>query len=150
MSTPPAPNTRLLVQRLHHAAVTPKRASSEDAGYDLHALEDLVVAPGQRVAVRTGIAVRVPDGTYGRVAPRSGLAVKHGIDTLAGVVDRGYTGEIRVVLINHGDTPFAIAHKDRIAQLVLECIVTPDAQEVEALPGTDRGAGGFGSTGVAG
>jgi dUTP pyrophosphatase len=145
MST--TPTTRLLVQRLHHAAVVPKRASSLDAGYDLHALADLVVQPGERAVVPTGIAVRVPDGTYGRVAPRSGLAVKHGIDTLAGVVDQGYTGEIKVVLINHGDQPFTIAHQDRVAQLVLERIATPDTEEVDALPASDRGTGGFGSTG---
>lgn len=139
----------LLIQRLHADAIVPSRAQDEDAGYDLHALEDLVIPPGQRAKIRTGIAMRVPKGTYGRLAPRSGLADKFGIDTLAGVVDRGYRGEVKVILVNHGDTPFTITKNDRVAQLVLERIATPATQVVDSLPESDRGTGGFGSTGVA-
>jgi dUTP pyrophosphatase len=148
MSNPTPNPTHLLVQRLHHTAIVPKRASSQDAGYDLHTIENRVLAPGERAVLRTGIAVRVPDGTYGRIAPRSGLAVRYGIDTLAGVVDQGYTGEIQVVLINHGDAPFTITTHDRIAQLILERIATPETKEVETLPKTHRGSAGFGSSGI--
>lgn len=99
--------------------------------------------------VSTGIAVTVPDGTYGRIAPRSGMAVKAGIDVLAGVVDRDYTAVVSVVLINHGATAYDVRAGDRIAQLLLERIVdNADVIAVDDLVPTARGAGGFGSTDV--
>lgn len=130
-------------------ATLPTRGSVLAAGYDLYSAEDAVI-PGQgQGLVATDISVIVPVGTYGRVAPRSGLAVKHGISTGAGVVDADYRGEVKVVLFNHSQKDFAIKQGDRIAQLVLERIVNAEIHEItaEELDTTERGAGGFGSTG---
>jgi dUTP pyrophosphatase len=152
----------LRVQRLSATARLPVRGSPEAAGYDLAAcLEDadgasrgdftengaITILPGARALVPTGLAFTVPEGTYGRIGPRSGLALRHGIDTLAGIVDRDYTDEVGVILVNLGQEPFVIAHGMRIAQLVIERIETPDIVEVDRLAETARG-GGFGSTGV--
>lgn len=108
-----------------------------------------VVPARGRALLKTDIAIAVPAGTYGRVAPRSGLALKAGIDTGAGVIDEDYRGNVGVILFNHSDADFAVAAGDRIAQLILEAIVTPGVDVVEELDDTARGAGGFGSTGVA-
>lgn len=139
---------KLRIKKRGPKATLPKRGSAQAAGYDLYSAQDCVIAPGQRMGVSTQLSITVPDGTYGRVAPRSGLAVKHGINVLAGVVDRDYTGEIFAVLVNHNDTePFVVKEGDRIAQLILEKIETPEIEEVEELMSTERGEGGFGSTG---
>jgi dUTP pyrophosphatase len=98
--------------------------------------------------VSTGIAVKVPEGTYGRIAPRSGLAVKHGLHIGAGVIDTDYTGEVKVVIFNHNSKKYIIKPGFRIAQLILEQCVTPEVVEVDDLDATDRGSNGFGSTGV--
>jgi len=141
----------LNVQRLVSHANLPVRSTPGAVGYDLFSIDNYVVLPGHRVVVATGISVQLPPGTYGRIAPRSGLAVKHGLDTLAGVIDPDYQGEIKVVLQNL-DTrqPFVIRPGYRIAQLVLESCVTPDVVEIpnENLVVTERGDGGFGSTGA--
>lgn len=108
-----------------------------------------VIPPRGKALFKTDIAIAVPAGTYGRVAPRSGLALKHGIDTGAGVIDEDYRGNVGVILFNHSDVEFTVAAGDRIAQLILEKIETPPIQCVEDLDDTARGAGGFGSTGVA-
>jgi dUTP pyrophosphatase len=147
---PPATGSdeALCVQLLTPAARAPVRASADAAGYDLFAAAAVVVPPsGGRALVPTDVAVAVPPGTYGRVAPRSGLAVKHGIDVGAGVIDADYRGAVSVVLFNHGAAPFAVAAGDRVAQLVLSRIATPAVAVVAHLPSTTRGAGGFGSTG---
>lgn len=138
----------LLVKRLSASATLPVRGSELAAGYDLYSTEGCVLLPNKRAVVPTGIAIRVPEGTYGRIAPRSGLAVKHGISIGAGVVDRDYTGEVKVVMFNHDRNPYVIKPGYRIAQLVLEKCVTPSVEEVDDLDFTDRGDGGFGSTGV--
>jgi deoxyuridine 5'-triphosphate nucleotidohydrolase len=98
--------------------------------------------------LKTDIAIAVPLGTYGRVAPRSGLALKHGIDVGAGVIDEDYRGNVGVILFNHSDVDFIVAAGDRVAQLILEKIETPDVEVVDDLSETVRGGGGFGSTGV--
>lgn len=134
------------VQVLDPGATLPKRQTPGSAGYDLATSEDFEILPGQRRLVKTGLRVAVPEGTYGRVAPRSGLAVRYGIQTLAGVVDGDYRGELGVVLINHGSDPFRASRGDRIAQLVLERVETPDVAVVDDLDDTHRGEGGFGST----
>jgi dUTP pyrophosphatase len=138
----------LLVKTLHPAAKIPRRESRGAAGYDLSSAVDVTIPPGGRAVVPTGIAIAVPEGTYGRVAPRSGLAAKHGIDVLAGVIDEDYRGEVGVILLNTGSAAFSIAAGDRIAQLVLEKIETPLIAVVTDLESTARGGGGFGSTGV--
>ena len=138
---------RLHFKRLHPEAKLPTRGSAGAAGLDLYAVERVTLEPGVRASVRTGLAVAVPAGFYGRVAPRSGLAVRHGIDVLAGVIDSDYRGEILCALVNHGREPFEIEPGARVAQLVVEAIATPEPVWAEDLEETERGAGGFGSTG---
>ena len=135
------------IQLLTPDAKTPVRGSDKAAGMDLHASEDCVINPQERRLVSTGVAVALPNNTYGRVAPRSGLAVKNGIDVLAGVVDEDYRGEVKVALINHGTEPFVVSKGDRIAQLIVESILRPVIEVVDNLEETTRGDGGFGSTG---
>jgi dUTP pyrophosphatase len=141
-SSPP-----LLIKKLSADATTPTRGSAFAAGYDLYASKPTTVPARGKVTVSTDLAVATPAGTYGRVAPRSGLAAKHFIDTGAGVIDADYRGEVKVLLFNHSDTDFEVNKGDRVAQLVLERIYTPDVVEVKNLEESVRGAGGFGSTG---
>ncbi|CAN3374414.1 hypothetical protein DIURU_000709 [Diutina rugosa] len=131
-------------------AILPTKGSALAAGYDLYASENTIVPGRGQALVSTDISIIVPEGTYGRVAPRSGLAVKHGISTGAGVIDADYRGEVKVVLFNHKESDFIVARGDRIAQLVLEVIVNADIAEISEaeLTQTERGAGGFGSTGT--
>ena len=125
----------------------PAYASAGAAGADLRASEAVVIAPGGRAAVATAVRLQIPPGHVGLVWPRSGLAVRHGIDTLAGVIDSDYRGEVRVVLVNHGDAPFRIGRGDRIAQLLLQRVERAAFVAVPSIDDTDRGRGGFGSTG---
>jgi dUTP pyrophosphatase len=126
----------------------PKRASEWAAGADLHAGADVTLAPGERALVPTGLQLAIPAGHVGLVWPRSGLAVRHGIDTLAGVIDSDYRGEVRVLLVNHGAEPFRIRRGDRIAQLLIQRVEQADFVPVAELPPSGRGEGGFGSTGT--
>ncbi|KAG4217397.1 hypothetical protein PC116_g34122 [Phytophthora cactorum] len=137
----------LLVKKLSPNAKLPTRGSPFSAGYDLYASQATTVPSRGKALVETDIAVAVPAGTYGRIAPRSGLAAKHFIDTGAGVVDADYRGPVKVLLFNHSDADFPVAEGDRVAQLVVERIYTPDVVEVQELEDSVRGAGGFGSTG---
>lgn len=138
----------LLIQKLSADARLPTRGSAFSAGYDLYAARAVTIPHQGKALVDTDLAIAVPPGTYGRIAPRSGLAAKHFIDTGAGVIDADYRGQVRVLLFNHDPVnDFAIAAGDRVAQLVLERIVTPDVVEVAQLEASVRGAGGFGSTG---
>jgi dUTP diphosphatase len=125
----------------------PDYASPGAAGADLRASEAVLIAPGRRAAVPTAIRLAIAPGHVGLVWPRSGLAVRHGIDTLAGVIDSDYRGEVRVILVNHGDEPFRVAPGDRIAQLLVQRVERASFAAVSRLEETDRGAGGFGSTG---
>jgi dUTP pyrophosphatase len=139
----------LKVKLLSEDATAPKRMNEFDAGYDISSADDYIIYPGpHHQAVSTKIAVAIPPGYYGRIAPRSGLAFKYGIDVLAGVIDSGYRNEIKVILVNHGDKNFTICTGDRIAQLIIEKIITPPVEIVDELDSTERGMGGFGSTGV--
>jgi dUTP pyrophosphatase len=113
----------------------------------MYSAKETVIPAKGKAMVDTGIAIAVPEGTYGRVAPRSGLASKHFIDTGAGVIDADYRGEVKVLLFNHSEVDFPVKEGDRIAQLVLERIYTPEVTVVEELEESVRGAGGFGSTG---
>jgi dUTP pyrophosphatase len=140
----------LRVQRLDPAARLPALAHEGDAGYDLHALEPAELGPGARASVRTGIAIEIPEGHAGLVLPRSGTAARHGIALVnaPGLIDSGYRGEVKVLLLNTDRTePFTIAAGDRIAQLVLVAVQTPEVEEVAALTASARGEGGFGSSG---
>lgn len=141
-------NESLKIQLRSANATVPTKGSSTAAGYDIYASQPITIPARGQGLVATDISFTVPIGTYGRIAPRSGLAVKNGIQTGAGVVDRDYTGEVKVVLFNHSDKDFEVVKGDRVAQLILEKIV--DAAEivvVDSLEESDRGAGGFGSTG---
>jgi dUTP pyrophosphatase len=133
--------------RVEGAATLPQYASAGAAGADLRASEPTLIAVGGRAAVATGLRVAIPPGHVGLVWPRSGLALRHGIDTLAGVIDSDYRGELKVVLVNHGEEPFAVAAGDRIAQLVVQRVEHARFARREALDDTGRGGSGFGSTG---
>ena len=127
--------------------VLPEYASEGAAGADLRAREAVVLPPGARAAVATGVHLEIPAGHVGLVWPRSGLAVRSGIDTLAGVIDSDYRGEVRVVLVNHGDAEFRIEPGDRIGQLLIQPVARATFSRAPALAATSRGEGGFGSTG---
>jgi len=140
----------LAFSRLSESARPPSRAHEDDAGYDLHAAEDVTLVPGARASVGTGIAVAIPPGHAGLVLARSGLAARHGIALVnaPGLIDSGYRGELRVLLLNTDRSePFAIAAGDRIAQLMVVRVEVPELREEPSLEATSRGGGGFGSTG---
>ena len=138
----------LRVVRLSEKARIPTKGTPLSSGYDLYAATDMIVEPHGKAIVPLDLMVAVPPGTYGRVAPRSGLAAKHFIDIGAGVIDEDYRGPISVVLFNHGDSQFEVKQGDRVGQLICEKIVYPGIVEVSTLDDTDRGEGGFGSTGT--
>jgi dUTP pyrophosphatase len=140
---PPLPLPALLGE----GAFFPEYASAGAAGADLRASEAVEIGPGARAAVATGVRLQIPPGHVGLVWPRSGLAVRHGIDTMAGVVDSDYRGEVRVVLVNHGDEPFRVAPGDRVAQILLQRVERAAFAAVASIDDTERGGGGFGSTG---
>lgn len=131
-------------------ASLPTYATDGASGCDLRANEEVMIYPGKRYAVRTGLFLAIPPGGEAQVRPRSGLALKHGVTVLnsPGTVDSDYRGEVRVLLINHGDAPFEVKNGDRIAQLVFAQTIQAKFSEVDVLDDTDRGTGGFGSTGA--
>ncbi|XP_034290593.1 deoxyuridine 5'-triphosphate nucleotidohydrolase, mitochondrial [Pantherophis guttatus] len=133
--------------KLTDNAFAPSKGSSRAAGYDLYSAYDCEVPAVGKAVVKTDIQVALPTGCYGRVAPRSGLAVNHFIDVGAGVIDEDYRGNVGVVLFNFGKEPFKVKKGDRIAQLICERIYYPVLEEVKVLDETERGSGGFGSTG---
>ena len=129
----------------------PSRATDGSAGYDLHATESFTIAPGQIVKVGTGVRIDFPDGIHGEIMPRSGLAAKYGIDTLAGLIDSDYRGEIIVILANHGHSACHFEDGDRIAQIVFRETTLPDLLVSEdVIAETARGDRGFGSSGLKG
>ena len=153
----------LKVYRLNEDATIPRRANLLDAGYDLSSSEDTCVPPLSRKIVSTGLVISLPQISdlnpsglkfYARIAPRSGLAAKNGIDVFAGVVDAGYRGEIKVILFNSSNENFVVKKGDRIAQMIIETIITPEIEEVSSSEELNsknldaRGDGGFGSSGV--
>lgn len=143
-----ASTMKLFVKKQSATAQLPARATPEAAGYDLFANADLTITAKGKALVDTGIAIAIPAGYYGRIAPRSGLAHKFFIDVGAGVIDADYRGNVGVILFNFGEKDFAVKVGDRIAQLLIEKIANPDVVEVESLDDTVRKDGGFGSTGV--
>lgn len=142
------PSIELLrFKKLDLRAVLPKRGSVLAAGLDICSIEDVEIGPRQRAMARTGLAVAIPPGFYGRIAPRSGLAAKNGLDVLAGVIDSDYRGEICCLLYNTSDEAIVLSAGSKICQLIIEQIITPEAAWSNDLDETARGAGGFGSTG---
>ena len=145
---------RVRIQRLPAARdlPLPSHASAGSAGFDLRAAiaEEVVLRPGERLLVPTGLVLEIPPGWEGQVRPRSGLALRHGVGVVnaPGTIDSDYRGEVAVILINLGEAPFRLRRGDRIAQLVIARVETVEWEEAEALEESGRGGGGFGSTGV--
>jgi dUTP pyrophosphatase len=136
------------VLKCHEHAVLPKRGSNFSAGSDLYSVLDYVIEPKSRCLISTGLKMKFPQDVYARIAPRSGLALKNGIDVMAGVIDPDYTGEIKVLLYNSSNINFEVQRGDRIAQIIFEQFKYPNFSEVTEITETDRSSGGFGSTGV--
>jgi len=145
MSSPASP---LIVRfTVETGGAPPEYGSPGAAGADLRSSAAVEIAPGERAAVPTGLRLEIPPGHVGLVWPRSGLALRHGIDTLAGVIDSDYRGEVKVVLVNHGEEGWRIAPGDRIAQLLVQPVERAEFTAASALETSERGGGGFGSTG---
>ena len=138
----------LYVKKLSESAVLPRQGSSGAAGYDLSSAHSATVPARGQALVNTDLAISIPEGTYARIAPRSGLAYKHSIDVGAGVVDYDYRGNVGVILFNLSDQDFYVNPGDRVAQLIIEKIMTPEVIEVDSLESTQRGPAGYGSTGT--
>jgi dUTP pyrophosphatase len=139
----------LKVQLIHKDAKMPFRANPGDAGLDLYAVEDRVIKPGESALIPTGIVIELPKETEAQIRPRSGLALKHSITVLnsPGTVDEGYRGEIRVILINHGNKDFLVEKHMRIAQMVIAPVLQVQVEQVEQVSDSTRSAQGFGSSG---
>jgi len=143
--------TLLAIKYLTDTAKAPTYGSDAAIGCDVYAdlpEGDRLIQPGERMKIPSGIAICMPEGFYGRLAPRSGIADRDGIDVFAGVIDRDYRGEVQVLLFNSNYKPFLVRHGDRIAQLILERAERGDISVVDTLPDSKRGSGGFGSTGI--
>jgi dUTP pyrophosphatase len=138
---------KLQIKRLHPDAHIPSYAHDADAGMDMRAIEEVTVLPHERVQVKTGIAVAIPEGYVGLIWDKSGISHKGGLKTLGGVVDAGYRGEVLVGVINLGDSAYTFKKGDKIAQMLIQKVEHPEIEEVEKLDETARGEGAFGSTG---
>lgn len=140
----------LKLKRVDPDAKLPYRANKGDAGLDLFSIEEKVIEPGETALIRTGIQIELPKGTEAQVRPRSGLALKHSVTILnsPGTIDQGYRGEINVILINHGRELFQVEKQMRIAQMVIAPVLSVTLEEIDTLSASERGEGGFGSSGV--
>jgi len=134
--------------KISDKARTPTRGSGRAAGYDLYSAINVLIEPRGKAVISTDLFISVPQGTYGRIAPRSGLTIKHSIDVGAGVIDEDFRGLVKIILFNHSDTAFQVNEGDRVAQLICEKIVYPELIEVPFLMGTERGDKGLGSSGL--
>lgn len=139
---------KLYVKKLYPEAKVPQFALAHDAGLDLCAREAITLAPGERKGIPTGIALAIPEGYVGLVWDKSGLALKKGLKTMGGVIDAGYRGEIVVIAKNLSDEPLSFSSGEKVAQLLIQKVEQPLIEEVAELPESERGAGGFGSTGT--
>lgn len=140
-------NMQLQIKKLHPEAKLPTYALPGDAGMDLYALEHVVVAPGQRVQIRSGLAMAIPFGYVGLIWDKSGLSHRSGLKTLGGVIDAGYRGEVLVGMINSSTAEYVVAAGDKVAQMLIQAVVQPELVTVDELTETVRGTGAFGSTG---
>ena len=140
---------QLLVRKLDPNAKLPTRAHDSDAGFDLYSPITVTIGVGATVNIPTGLAIALPEQTVGLIYPRSSLGTRHGIvlSNTVGVIDSGYRGQVMLVLTNNGDKPYTINARDRVAQMIVTPYYAPDVVEVDELDATDRGGGGFGSTG---
>ena len=140
----------LRFKRIHPDAVLPAYAHPSDAGMDVRSVEEIVLPPGKRALVHTGLVMELPPMYEAQVRPRSGLALKSGVTVLntPGTIDSGYRGEVGVILANFGEEAFTVHKGDKIAQIVIAPVTQPEIVETQSVDDTDRGAGGFGSTGI--
>ena len=140
---------KLKIQKITEDAILPSYANPGDAGLDLFSTDNVILAPGDRALIHTGIKIDLPENTEAQIRPRSGLALKHGISLVnsPGTIDQGYRGEIGVIVINHGREPFEVLKNMKIAQMVIKPVWTVQIEEVNNLTNSERGEGGFGSTG---
>ncbi|MDP3970501.1 MAG: dUTP diphosphatase [bacterium] len=139
---------KIEIQKLSKNATLPNYAHEHDAGMDLYSANEIEIPPHSRVLVPTGIAVAISEGYVGLIWDKSGIATKNGITTLAGVIDAGYRGEINVLVHNLSDTPYLVGTRNKIAQMLIQPVITPEIIETEALSSSDRGDKGFGSSGI--
>ena len=141
---------KVLFRKIDSAAKLPEYAHPGDAGMDVFSVADILLPPGGRALVRTGLVMHLPPDAEAQVRPRSGLALKHGVTVLnaPGTIDAGYRGEVGVILINHGSEPFRVEKGMKIAQIVVAPVVRAEIAETAESDSTDRGSGGFGSTGI--
>ncbi|MEG1003399.1 dUTP diphosphatase [Clostridium sp.] len=141
---------KLNVEKINDNAKLPNYAHEGDAGLDLYSVEEVTINPGETALIHTGIKIELPKNTEAQVRPRSGLALKHGITVLntPGTIDEGYRGELLIILINHGKNPFVVEDGMKIAQMVVKPVFRVDVFEVSSLSDSERGEGGFGSSGV--
>ncbi|MBT3836208.1 dUTP diphosphatase [Candidatus Woesearchaeota archaeon] len=136
------------IKKLHQDAVVPKYPKEHDAGMDFYASESLVLQPGERRLVPTGISMAIPQGFVGLIWDKSGIATKHGLKTMAGVIDAGYRGEIRILVHNLSNEEYVVEKGNKVAQMLIQSVEQREVMEVSELDETDRGEGGFGSTGI--
>ncbi len=139
---------KIFIKKVRPTAVIPDYANEHDAGMDLYAAEGIVIKPGEHCVIPSGIAMSIPEGYVGLIWDKSGLAVKHKLVTVAGVIDSGYRGEIQVALMNTGTEPYVVEAGKKIAQLLVQPVLLPTITEVDELPTSQRGTNGFGSTGL--
>lgn len=139
---------KIKIKKIEEGAKIPNYANFDDAGLDLYSIEDVVLKSGERRAIKTGIKIEIPDGCAGLIWDKSGLALNDGIKTMAGVIDSGYRGEVKIVLINLSDKNFEIKNGQKIAQMIIQKIERPEIEETEFLNESKRGENGFGSTGL--
>lgn len=141
---------KLYVQRINDKAKLPMYAHNGDAGMDLFSVDEVEIQPGERMLIHTGIKIQLPENTEAQIRPRSGLALKNGITVLntPGTIDEGYRGEIGVILINNGKETFKVSQGMKIAQMVIKPVIRVDVVSINELENSERGEGGFGSTGV--
>lgn len=139
---------QLKIKKIDENAIIPSYAHFGDAGMDLFSIEEKIIPPSESALIRTGLKIELPENTEAQIRPRSGLALKHAITVLnsPGTIDFGYRGEIRIILINHGESAFKVEKQMKIAQMVIQKVLRPEIIEVAELSDTERAEGGFGST----
>ncbi|MGW8184671.1 MAG: dUTP diphosphatase [Candidatus Moraniibacteriota bacterium] len=139
---------KIEIKKINPEAKIPIYAIKNDAGMELYSVQDLIVEPGKILTCETGITMAIPVGYVGLIWDKSGVAFKGGIKTMGGVIDSSYRGEIKIILINLSDKVYVINKGDKVAQMLIQKVESPDIEEVEVLDDTERGEGGFGSTGI--
>jgi len=141
---------KLKIKRIDENAILPQYAHSTDSGMDLFSIEDKIILANETTLIKTGLKIELPPNTEAQIRPKSGIALKNSVTVLntPGTIDEGYTGEICIILINHGNSPYKVNKGEKIAQMVIMPVIRVEVEEIEVLNETSRGVGGFGSTGV--